>query len=112
MEFKYIMMNDGTRDIPFIFPKMVAHINMYGAMRSLPENMERSVFWTIVSAGFVNLISCECYGESESLKEECPDEYKSRPEMDTLIVMLYQWQHGVFEPIMAQELLALLRSKS
>lgn len=111
MEMKYIMMNDGTKDIPFIFPKNVAHINMLYAMRSLPENMQNRVFWTLASAGFVNLMTCECFGESESIKNEKIENYKSRPEHDTLIILLYQWQHGVLEPIMAKKLLEILKQK-
>jgi hypothetical protein len=109
MEFKYIMMNDGNRDIPFIFPKQVAHISMYTAMRGLEENITRPVFWTLVSAGFVNIMSCACWGESESLKDICPGTYKSRPEHDSLIIMLYQWQNGVLDPISALMLLRALK---
>lgn len=105
------MMNDGQRDIPFIFPKQVCHISMVGAMRGLEENFKRTVFWTLVGAGFVNLMTCECFGESESCKEHFPESYKSR-EVDTFIVMLYQWQHGVFDPDTAKVLCdALLKGK-
>jgi hypothetical protein len=112
MEFKYIMMNDGTRDIPFIFPKQVAHVHMLQAMRSLPENMERRVFWTLVSAGFVTLdFPIRCFGESDSIREEDGEDsnYQSRPGLDGLIIQLYNYQHGQFEPETAKILINMLK---
>lgn len=113
MEFKYIMMSCGDTDIPIIFPQTICHINMVKAVRGLTENLTNPTdkFWTLVSAGFVNLLTCECFGESESCRPTYPNHYKSRPELDTMIIMLYQWQHGVFEPVSARILIDALKAE-
>ena len=75
---KYVCMADeeGNEEI-FVFPRSVAHSTMADALRYMkasPHPMSPGhVIRTPVSAGFVNIGECTCYGESETLL------LKSRP---------------------------------
>jgi hypothetical protein len=104
------MFYTGVRHIPLIFPHAVAHIDMATSARSLRANDGFPTFWKVVSAGFVDLSSCHCYGESESMASRFPHTHKSR-KADSLIIALLQWQHGILELESAHTLLMALSRK-
>lgn len=110
MEFKYVVFydEDNDREIPIIFPKCLNHDSICRAVRGIPENVKGNVFWIPVSAGFVNLMTCVCHGNSVSMERHYPYACVSRPEHDQLIIMLYNWQHGKLEPRTAKILMEKL----
>lgn len=69
-QMKYIIVEAGISDVPYIFPEHIDH--------TLMANL---VYGTVLSAGFINFSvdGLQCYGESIGLK------IKSRPE-DTIII--------------------------
>lgn len=113
MELKYIMMycKETTRFIPFLFPNNVAHISMVQATRSLPENLCMGTFWTLSSAGFIDMLTLKCYGESESCRQYFPGNYKSNGTIDSEIIKLYQWQHGIYDSFTAELLKNQLKKR-
>lgn len=70
-KMKYIVVDDGLGECPYIFPNHVEHYRMLS-----------NVGGELISAGFVVLTydGLECYGESVGLKVE------SRPEIDTKLL--------------------------
>lgn len=97
--FKYVMFvrtrnkerTDGVH-LPVIFPTHIMHSDMGDAMRgygmhnSYQDNHYHQRVEP-VSAGFINLRTLQCFGESESL------ELKSRPE-DSVIIAEYMQTQG------------------
>lgn len=70
-KMKYIVVDDGLSDCPYIFPPHLQHFYMLSCVGG-----------EIISAGFVMFTpeGLECYGESISLG------IKSRPEVDTKLI--------------------------
>lgn len=68
---KYIVVDDGLTDCPYIFPQHLQHFYMLSLVGG-----------EIMSAGFVVFTpkGLECYGESISLG------VKSRPDVDTKLI--------------------------
>ncbi|QYW03687.1 hypothetical protein pEaSNUABM14_00044 [Erwinia phage pEa_SNUABM_14] len=94
--FKYVMFlwikdertNKDRTHIPIIFPRHIMHSDMGDEMRGYAINngfVENRYHQTMepVSAGFVDLNTLSCFGESESM------ELKSRSEEDSLILREY-----------------------
>ena len=91
MEFKYVMIQYGHREIPIIFPTILVHEDIFNAMKTLP-NFKQKENLKAVSAGTVHIYpKIVCSGESTTLK------LKSRGRRDADIMLLYQYQHGVYE---------------
>jgi hypothetical protein len=92
---KYIVMQvDVTKTIArediITFPDDLVHFNMTELMKHsyLKSNGSAS---KVVSAGFVNLMTFECYGESESLN------IKSRNGKDSTLLMGGQYGFNIVE---------------
>ncbi len=97
--FKYVLFSMTTNKeethgklIPIIFPEHIMHSDMDDAMtayavQSGSRDNEYYKRMTPVSAGFIDLLTLSCFGESESL------ELRSREDMDSEIIREYM-KHG------------------
>lgn len=83
-DLKYIMFNNGHNDIPIIFADIIPHI----VMAELVTKHHDCKSFKLVSAGFIQMESVSCYGDSDSLK------IKSRI-CDTEIIQYYSYDHGL-----------------
>ena len=81
---KYVMFNDGLKNIPIIFPDIISHKGIADAFMSSKEGKK----CIVVSAGFIDVHVMEVSGCSQSLG------IYSRPE-DERIIRLYQWCFGI-----------------
>lgn len=106
--FKYVLFlfnrDERTTDqrihIPVLFPRHVMHSDMDEAMAGYAVHngyMENRYHQTIaaVSAGFIDLNTLQCFGESESL------DLKSRPE-DSQIIREYFKDDGKLPAVPAE----------
>ena len=77
-QMKYIIVDDGMSDVPYIFPEHIEHTLMAGLVHG-----------TAISAGFISfsIDSLVCYGKSISLDIE------SQPEDSDLINKLIGAKH-------------------
>jgi hypothetical protein len=101
------MMNDGLRDIPIIFPDFLIHSDMFRNLRTIMPTGREGRFFTLVSAGFINLApKLVCYGKSETLGVE------SRGQLDSDIILLYPYQHGIYDEFMAEKIKVLLEDQT
>lgn len=87
MGLKYIVVSNGKREFPIIFPSDFIHKYMLGAVQGMFGGDQ---FLQIVSAGEWYPISGKCSGESEILK------IKSRLE-DSNLIHYYNYSHGIVE---------------
>lgn len=102
MEFKYVMLSDGEREYPVIFPKFFVHAEVFRNLRCMIESGPDGFFLTAVSAGSVSLFpEIVCYDKSETLG------LASRPQ-DADIILLYNYQHGIYDPTNAPFIKSLL----
>lgn len=69
-----------AREDIIIFPDDAIHLNMAESMKRMYSRKHRAAS-CVVSAGFVNLASLECFGKSESLNME------SRGDKDSALII-------------------------
>lgn len=81
---KYIIINNGLQDIPIMFADLIPHISM----QELMVNSKEFPHCKCVSAGFILLPECTCFGESTTLN------LKSRL-IDSDIIRYYDYDHGL-----------------
>lgn len=82
---KYIMMTNGMRYYPIIFPKDFVHRFMAGAVQGM---LGGDKFLRAIAAGDYDPVSGTCSGESETMK------LKSRGKIDSDIIAHYPYFHG------------------
>lgn len=86
---KYIMfeieMGEITKKIPIIFPPELVHAGVAKYMGNL---ISRTIIPPkVISAGTCDIIECNCYGESETLKLRAG-------KADTRTIECYDYFHG------------------
>ncbi len=99
MEFKYIMLKTQPDSmahagmslyIPIVFPAMLVHKQVADYMVNL-LCFKHDMPATVDSAGFLNLGTGACFGDSETLK------LKANPERDSRIIQTMSFTHGILE---------------
>ena len=97
-DLKYVMFNDGNRNIPVIFADTIAHISM----AELVTNHKDCKSFRVVSAGFIHMNDTVCYGDSSTLN------IQSRQE-DSEIIQFYPYDHGLGNTEMIDLIKSMLR---
>lgn len=94
-ELKYIMLEfaiGNTKvNYPVIFPEAMVHAEVARSMQHMVQRvMKPKGNVSVVSAGSVTIDAWGCHGHSESLGN-----IKSRRDMDTKIITLFDYHHGI-----------------
>ena len=91
MELKYVVLTDGLREYPIIFPKTMVHqvVAEYLTCMLTVRHHADSKDVRAVGAGFINISSLFCYGQSVSLDVD------SRGEVDTVAIRTNAYTTGI-----------------
>ena len=81
---KYIVLDDGERELPIIFPDDMNHIDIATAITNLDEYKS----CRLVAGGFIQVGPSLCSGSSKTLA------INSRPE-DQALINGYDYSHGI-----------------
>jgi hypothetical protein len=81
---KYIVLDNGERELPIIFPDEMNHIDIATAITNLGDYKS----CRLVAGGFITMGTSLCFGASQTLQ------ISSRPE-DQALINGYDYSHGI-----------------